>query len=408
MTDRIYLDNAATSWPKRQSVVEAAFDFITQCGATAGRGTYQSAMESARWLSEARFQLARLIGAEQSGSIAFCSSGTHALNAVLKGIIQDRQHVIATQIEHNSVLRPLMQLVRHKGVQVEFARSDACGVASLDHAEELLRPETRWMVIGHASNVTGAIQDLSAWKKLADRSNARLIVDASQTLGYIPIDVRGSSIGILAAAGHKGLGGFAGTGLVYALPELQVEFQPLMTGGTGINSESMESPTTWPQVIEVGNHNLPGIVSMAVAAKELVDETRSSPVPWQTGWRQGMHRLVSGLRDIPRVMLVGYPNEDNLPAEASESTDACTSLDRVPLVSIQVEGWDAHQLAMVLDSGFGIEVRAGLHCAALVHDAIGSRQTGGTLRISPGHWTREEHIQAFLSALTQIVEERGI
>jgi selenocysteine lyase/cysteine desulfurase len=404
MSGRIYLDNAATSWPKRPSVIEAVLQFVTHCGATAGRGTYRSALEADRWLHEARLQLSRLINAPNSNSIAFCSSGTHALNAALKGIIRDRQHVIATQGEHNSVLRPLMQLAREKGVLVDIVRSHANGVASLSHAAELLRPETGWLVVGHASNVTGAIQDLRAWNRLAERIGAGLIVDASQSLGYVPIDVQETPISVLATAGHKGLGGLPGTGFVYARPELQSQFSPWMTGGTGLHSESLDAQSTWPQVIEVGNHNLPGIISMAVAAKELLDEAKLDPVPWQKHWRKTMKRLVSGLLDIPGIAVVGYPSDARLDPPVSNAEPDDSEVDHVPLVSIQVDGWDAHDLAMVLDNSFEIEVRAGLHCAALIHDAIDSRTSGGTLRISPGHGSGEQDIDAVLFALRQILE----
>lgn len=416
MTGRIYLDNAATSWPKSQPVIEAVTQFITLCGATAGRGCYRSAAEAERWLSEARLQLARLIGARDFSSIAFCSSGTHALNAALHGVIREGDHVISTDIEHNSVLRPLAQLVRLRGVELDVAASDIRGVASIVHAQDLIRPETRWLVIGHASNVTGAVQDLNAWSQLARQHGVGLIVDASQTLGYLPIDVVDSSISVLASAGHKGLGGIAGTGFVYSTKELRSQFQPVMTGGTGLNSESIESASTWPQVIEVGNHNLPGIVSMAVAARELNLLTDSVRLAFESNWRKLFDLLVSGLRKIPKIELLGFGpinyegsvgtdvTEEALPHTTNPTQIRDSSLDRVPLVSMRVADWDVHELASVLDSSFGIEVRAGLHCAAKIHTAIGSKTSGGTLRLSLGHSSSERDVFAVLDALKSIVK----
>ncbi len=395
MTSRIYLDNAATSWPKSPAVIEAVAGFITGCGATAGRGTYRSAAEADRWLSEGRLCLSRLIGAGDSRTIAFCSSGTHALNAALWGLIREGDHVVSTQIEHNSVLRPLHHIANARGASVDFAPSDPMGVASLSQAADLIRPATRWIIVGHASNVTGAVQDLSGWAELARQADARLIVDASQTVGYLPIDVQASCISVLAAAGHKGLGGLAGTGFLYSVTDLQPELEPLMTGGTGLNSESISFDSSWPHSIEVGNHNLPGIVSMAVAAKELLRQAEQKPVSWQTHWRTALESLVSGLGDIPGIRLVGYPTQGR--------AATVFEIDRVPLVSIIVDGWEAHDLAVVLDTDFGIEVRAGYHCAALIHHAIGTDSSGGTLRISLGHCTSAVEIEAILAALGQIV-----
>lgn len=389
---RIYLDNAATSWPKRESVVNAAVEFIQSCGATAGRGAYGSAQQADRWISDARRQIAKLIGASDARSIAFTSSGTHSLNAALHGVLEPGDHVVATEIEHNSVLRPLHQLHVNHGISVDFARSDTRGLADWNHASELIRPNTKLIAIGHASNVTGAIQPLAPWSQLAKQTGKRLLVDASQTIGYVPLDIRQLGIDLLAAAGHKGLGALAGTGFLYVSQDLQTNFKSLMTGGTGIQSESINAPITWPQSVEVGNYNLPGIVSMAVAARDLCDELNLQPIPWQTHWREMYQRLLDGLASIPGIQIVG--------ADATENTTS--PVDHVALVSIRVQNWNAHDLAAVLDSTFGIEVRAGYHCAALVHRAIGTEVEGGTLRISPGHSTTAQEIDTLLDALRSI------
>jgi cysteine desulfurase/selenocysteine lyase len=393
MTQRIYLDNAATSWPKRQSVLDAAWRFARDCGATAGRGSYGSSIQAQRHLEDARLRLAQLIGSRDPGTIAFCNSGTHALNAALAGVLRPGDHVIATQMEHNSVLRPLRHLTLARGIKVDYAPCDFVGLSSISAAENLVTRQTRWIVVGHASNVTGAVHDLAAWSQLASDAKARLIVDASQTLGYHPLDVEATGISLLAAAGHKGLGGLAGSGLLYASAELHADFQPLLTGGTGVQSESIEAETSWPHVVEVGNHNLPGIVSMGQAARELVSESLCEPVAWQTHWRKIMDRLISGLRSIASVTLVGYPPNQN----------AVPSVDRVPLVSLLVDQWDVHDLAAILDTQFGIEARSGFHCAALVHKPIGSHSSGGTLRLSPGHSTTPQQIDTTIDALRQIV-----
>ncbi len=389
---RIYLDNAATSWPKRESVVNAAIEFIKSCGATAGRGAYGSAQQADRWLSDARRQVAKLIGAADARSIAFTSSGTHSLNAALHGVLEPGDHVVATEIEHNSVLRPLHQLQLNHQISVDFARCDLRGVADWSHAAELIRPNTKLIAIGHASNVTGAIQPLEPWSQLAKKAGKLLLVDASQTIGYVPVHVVELGIDLLAAAGHKGLGALAGTGFLYVSQDLQTDFKSLMTGGTGIQSESIDASITWPQSVEVGNYNLPGIVSMAVAARELCDALSLQPIPWQTHWREMYQRLLVGLASIPGIQIVG-----SNPTEQTTST-----VDHVALISLRVQNWNAHDLAAVLDSTFGIEVRAGYHCAALVHRAIGTVAEGGTLRISPGNSTTAQEIDTLLDALRSI------
>ncbi|MEO8268870.1 MAG: aminotransferase class V-fold PLP-dependent enzyme [Aureliella sp.] len=395
---RVYLDNAATSWPKSSAAVEAAERFIHECGATSGRGAYRSAMLADRWLADARHHLARLLNAADAESIAVCSSGTHALNAALWGLLQPGDHVVTSAIEHNSLLRPLKQLETHHAVRVSIVPCDADGFVDPRAADELICEDTRWIAIGHASNVSGRIQALAPWRDLARRVNARLLVDASQTLGYIPIDVQASGIDALAAAGHKGLRGLAGTGLLMVARELQSQLRPLMFGGTGMASEQLQMGQSWPQSVEVGNLNMPGVVSLSVAAAECQRAQQSlienSAAIAQPAWRAPLQRLVSGLKQFPAIRLIGWDGQ------AGGEWDR---VDRIPVVSLQVAGWDVHDLASVLDSSFGIEVRAGWHCAALVHDALGTADSGGTLRLSPGPSTTPEEIDWTLAAFHEIL-----
>lgn len=366
--------------------MQAAFDFIRDCGATAGRGTYQSSAVAERWLNSARVNLAKLIGAASGESIAMCTSGTHALNAALMGLLRPGDHLLTTEMEHNSVLRPIAALERSLGIQVSHAPSDSAAIADVAQAAELVRPNTKLIVVGHASNVTGAVQPLQPWSDLARRCGAVLVVDASQTLGYRPINVQAAGIDVLAAAGHKGLRALPGSGLLYVKPELQSQVLPLMFGGTGRASEQLDGGQGWPSAIEVGNLNLPGAISMAVAAAELVEDASHCSI-----WKTPFERLVQGLSSINGLHLVGYPN--------------LLAAERVPLVSLLAEPWDVHDLAAVLDTSFGIETRAGWHCAALVHAALGSTDTGGTLRLSTGHTTTLEEVEITISAFHEIFQE---
>lgn len=395
---RVYLDNAATSWPKSSAAIAAAEEFIHECGATSGRGAYRSAMLADRWLADARHHLAQLLNATDAQSIALCSSGTHALNAALWGLLRPGDHVITSAAEHNSLLRPLKQLETHHAVRLSIVPSDADGFADPRAADELVCDRTRWIAIGHASNVTGRVQALDGWRDLARRAGSKLLVDASQTLGYIPIDVQSSGIDVLAAAGHKGLRGLAGTGLLMVGGDLQTQLRPLMFGGTGLASEQLQLGQSWPQSVEVGNLNMPGVVSLAVAAEECYRAQQSVGSPpiavAQPSWRAPFRQLVAGLKQFPAIRLIGWDGR---------ADDDSERVERIPVVSLQVAGWDVHDLASVLDSSFGIEVRAGWHCAALVHDALGTADSGGTLRLSPSATTTSEEIAWTLAAFDEIL-----
>lgn len=381
---RIYLDHAATSWPKLPEALSAAAKFVEQCGATSGRGNYTSAVEAEKWINDARRNLAKLINSSHTNCIAFCNSGTHALNAALYGLLRAGDHVVTTAIEHNSVLRPLRQFEKSRGVKLSIAGCDSNGLVHIDEFKKLIQPKTRFIVAGHASNVTGQLQPISELSKLAREVGAKLIVDASQTLGYVPIDVQ-VGIDVLAAAGHKGLRAAAGTAMLFVASDLQNELQPLMFGGTGTASENIDDVPKWPQSVEVGNLNLPGIVSLSVAAGVAIDHLEKAALK---PLNELVLRMVAHLQSIGGVRLIG---------------DFHTA-DRLPVISLLAEGWDIHDLANVLDASFGIETRAGLHCAALIHDFIGSRESGGTLRLSLGSSTTVAELDEACDAFSRVLE----
>lgn len=376
---RIYLDHAATSWPKLPEAVEAAVEFMRECGATTGRGAYRSAQLAERWLSDARRAIANQINAANADSVAFCNSGTHALNAAFQGLLSTGDHVVTTAIEHNSVLRPLAQLHRSQHIELDIAPADANGWVDPQAVKDLITPQTRMVAIGHASNVTGTVQPVADIAQLANAVGAITLVDASQTLGYLPIDMRQMGIDVLAAAGHKGLRALAGTAILAVTPQFQKELKALMFGGTGNRSEQIDALPVWPQTVEVGNLNLPGIVSLAVAA-ERADLNRP--------WLPLLLKLRDGLQALPGAKLLG----------------AAAPLESIPVASLAVSGWDHHDLANILDASFGIETRAGLHCAALIHNFLGSASSGGTLRISLGHSSVDADVDAVLEALRTILD----
>jgi cysteine desulfurase / selenocysteine lyase len=380
--ERIYLDQAATSWPKHPQVLEAVMHFLQHQGAAAGRGSYASSLSSLNWIDRARLAIARLINAPADNDIALMQSGTHALNEALHGVLQPGSHVITTAVEHNSVLRPLEHMRQQGIISLDIVGCDSTGWIDPQDLFRARRSDTTLLAMSHASNVTGTIQDIESVGAWCRANEIVFLVDAAQTIGYWPIDVERSGIDYLAAPGHKGLGGILGTGFLYLKNSRQDLHQPLMFGGTGSQSESLLPHLPWPQKVEAGNHNLPGIVSMAKGAEILLAgnaQLRVSQI------EQGVRQLKDLLARFPTLLAFG-------PAEAGK---------QVSVVSWRHPTWAPTEVAAVLDAEFGIEVRAGLHCAALIHAYLGS-ESGGTVRISFGHALTEDFLGKLSGALEAV------
>jgi len=362
---RLYLDHAATSWPKDPQVLDAVSKFLREDGATAGRGAYGSALRSMNWVDRARVAVAHLIGAPNSTDIALLSSGTHALNEAILGSIQPGCHVIATAIEHNSVLRPLERLRQEQIIQLDIAPCSSIGWVDPQDIFKLHRSNTRMVAISHASNVTGAIQEIETIGKWCHEHDIIFLVDAAQSLGYVPIDVLNNHIDYLAAPGHKGLGGILGTAILYLAKERQSAHRALLCGGTGSQSESLAPELPWPTKVEPGNLNLPGIVSIAVAAEILLKcPIQTLATKMQSDWK----KFRNILSQIPNLHLHAGSE-----AQRHVSVLSCTHASLAP-----------NDLAAILDAEFQIETRSGLHCAAKIHDYLGTADNG-TLRFSFGH-----------------------
>lgn len=375
---RFYLDHAATSWPKPPGSLEACIEFQNKLGSASGRGVYQSAERSNELVRTARTSIAKLIGAEDPMCVGLGASGTHALNAAIFGLLQSPEyrgsHVVTTVTEHNSVLRPLELARKSFGCHWDAVGCDESGFLNLLQLESMIRNDTRLVIINHASNVTGALQSLETISRIAKKRGCTLMLDAAQTLGYTPIHVQNMGIDILAAPGHKGAGGMLGTGILYVSKNLAPSLIPLWIGGTGLNSDSIEGPFDWLSAFESGNANLPGIASLRAG----VDWVLSQPPSTQLiGWVQ---RLVEAVCSESSLRLVGPAN--------------CTTDSRVPVVSFVSSKMSCHEMALLLDSAYGIEARSGFHCAALVHESSGTKTTGGTLRLSLGHTSCEADIVA--------------
>lgn len=376
----MYLDNAATSYPKPECVYEAVLHAMRDVGASPGRGGYRRSLEAGRILFEAREAAARFFSVPDSSRIIFMQNATGALNLALQGTLSPGDHVITTSMEHNSLLRPLYAL-RNKGVELSIIPAAPDGVVSADEVRRAVRVNTRMIAVSHVSNVCGAVQSIGELAGLCREAGALFLVDAAQSAGYLPIDVERSAIDLLAVPGHKGLMGPGGTGLLYVAPHVQLT--SVTQGGTGSHSTAEEQPLIMPDGFEAGTHNLPGIAGLH-AGIEFIRERGLSALYRHE--QELLNQAERALRDIPGVTIHG-------PADPS---------DRCSVLSFTAAGVDPALLAAELDHGFDIAVRSGLHCAPLAHRTLGTFPAG-TIRVSPGWSTTREEIAFFSDAVVQCI-----
>jgi cysteine desulfurase family protein len=379
----IYLDNAATSWPKPPGVVRAVSDALTRAAGNPGRTSHRSTMDAASLIQECRENLAALFGVRNPLRICFTCNATEALNIAIKGLLTVGDHVICSSMEHNSVWRPLTGLQKH-GVELSIAQADGDGIIETESFARLIKRNTRLMVLIHASNVNGAIQPVAAVGKLACEHSIPFLVDASQSAGSIPIDVEAMNIDLLAFPGHKGLLGPQGTGGLYVSEEMAL--RPLKEGGTGSNSLQPDQPGDYPDRLESGTLNLPGIAGLNCAARYLLQKT----VPAVAGCEALLtRRLLEGLAAIEGVTLCG-PRPQTA---------------RAPVISFNLRSLDPVSVAQKLEARADIACRPGWHCAGLAHQALGTAQSGA-VRLSPGTFNRMIEIEIALAVIEQLAKER--
>jgi len=394
---RIYLDNAATTWPKPEAVYDAVDHYQRHIGAPNGRSGYREAQQSNRIVEHAREGVAALIGAADPSHIIFGLNCSDMLNMAIRGVVRPGDHVVTTVCDHNSVLRPLTALIEEAGVKVTYVPCDGEGYVSPDDVRAALRPNTRLVAVNHASNVTGAIQPVAAIGEIVRESDALYLVDAAQSLGHVPFDVRTTHADLVAAPGHKGLLGPLGTGVLYIRPGIEREVKPLRCGGTGTQSDDDRPPEVLPQKYEPGNHNLVGLAGLAAATDFLRAETVESIEAHHV--RLAAHML-AGIADIEGVTIHGPRSPDTLPP--SDWSLQRPVPRRTSVVSITVEGYEPQELAAILDVTYNIQTRAGFQCAPRMHESLGTTPLGGTLRFSPGHTTTLEEIDQAIAALQEV------
>ncbi|MHB8995482.1 MAG: aminotransferase class V-fold PLP-dependent enzyme [Armatimonadota bacterium] len=375
----IYLDNAATSYPKPEAVYAATDDFARHGAGNPGRSGHKLAMAAQAVVDDARRQLAKLFNAPEPSRMIMAFNCTDAINIALKGLLNPGDHVITTSMEHNAVARPLRGLA-HSGITTTWVQCDATGLLNPADVAAAITPATRLIVMIHASNVTGTIQPLAEVANLARSRDLLFMVDAAQSAGCLPLDVQALPVDLLAFPGHKSLLGPMGTGGLYVGE--RVDLRPFREGGTGTTSEALEQPRQLPHRLEAGTFNVVGIAGLAAGVKFIL-ETGLETI--QEHERELMERLWQGLSAIAGTTLYG-------PAEAAARTS---------IVSFNLAGWEPTDVGAILDSSFDIAVRPGLHCAPLAHRTLGTFPAG-SVRMSCGFFNTVEDIDKAIDAVRQI------
>jgi cysteine desulfurase family protein len=380
------MDNAATSFPKPLAVMDAMVRYATELGASAGRGAYAEAMETGALIAECRRRLNRLFHGENHDHFIFTLNCSDALNLAIKGLIKpgEKSHAICTHIDHNSILRPLNAL--QDGGIIEQTRVPVDGKTGLvDPAEirKAIRPNTKLIAITHVSNVTGTVQPIREIGKIAREQAIPFIVDAAQSAGHVPIDVREDCIDLLAAPGHKALLGPLGTGFLYIRPGLEKMLRPLREGGTGSVSEDDRQPDFLPDKYEPGSHNAIGIIGLSEGVKYIADQT--------------VEKIHAHDLDLVRTFLEGVSNIEGLTYFGPQGVR-----NRIGVFTVKIDGYDPQELSAILESQFGILTRSGIHCAPLAHAALGTLEGGGATRFSFGPFLSKQDVKYATDALGEI------
>ena len=383
--EKIYLDNGATTFPKPQSVPEAMVRYMTQMGVSINRGCYEQAYQVEELVFDSRQMICDLFGGQDCKNVAFTKNITESLNVLLKGFLKPGDHVLVSSMEHNAVMRPLVQLADH-GVSFTRIPCDQEGGLLLDTMEGLLQENTKAVIMTHASNVCGTLMPIREVGAFCKAHGLRFFLDSAQTAGVCPIHMEEMNLDAVAFTGHKGLLGPQGIGGFLLREDMIHQIEPLLSGGTGSISHTEEVPAFMPDRFEPGTPNLPGIVGLHASLTWLTQQGIASIYEHEM---KLTHRFLEGLHPLQtagKLKLIGKPTESG----------------RTGVVSIQTLTKELSQAAFELDDQFGLMTRVGLHCAPSAHMTLGTYPTG-TIRFSFGWWNTEAHVDRALDALTAIL-----
>ncbi|HEX9074202.1 MAG TPA: aminotransferase class V-fold PLP-dependent enzyme [Anaerolineae bacterium] len=382
-----YFDNAATSFPKPESVYRAMDDFMRTRAGNPGRGTHRLSLAAGEVVDETRQLLAQLFHAPDPNRVIFAANTTDALNLALHGLLKPGDHVVTTTMEHNAVVRPLRTLSL-QGVRVTRVGCAPDGSLRAEQVLDAMLPDTRLVVMIHASNVSGTVLPVAEVGAAVRERGALLLVDAAQTAGVLPIDVQAMQVDLLAFPGHKGLFGPPGTGGLVVGERARL--RPVRQGGTGTLSEQEDQPSGLPEGLETGTLNSVGIAGLGAGVRFILEQGTERICAHELAIVQ---RLLAGLRSLPGIQLYGPPDSNG----------------RVGVVSVRLEHWEPMDLGVALDQEFDIAVRTGLHCAPLAHRTLGTLPTG-TVRLAPGYFTTVNDVDRVIDALRYLSAqwERGV
>jgi cysteine desulfurase family protein len=379
----IYLDNAATSWPKPPGVAQAMVHFLDEVGANPGRSAHRLSVQSARIVYAARETVARLFNAPDPLRVVWGHNVTEALNLALRGLLRPGDHVVTSSMEHNSMMRPLRALQR-QGVELTVVRCSPEGALDPAHVQAALQPNTAMIALNHASNIVGTLLPVAEVGAIARRHGALLLVDAAQTGGAYPVDVQADGIDLLGFTGHKSLYGPMGTGGLIVGPRVDVRrIEPLKRGGTGSRSEHEEQPDFMPDMCESGTLNVVGLAGLEAGLRWVLEKGVEAIRAHEVALT---NRLVGGLRDISGLTVYG-----GLDGECQTAT-----------VSFNLAGMATSEVGLRLDEEHGILCRVGLHCAPAAHKTLGTFPDG-TVRFGLGAFNTVEEVDAAIEAVRQLI-----
>ncbi len=386
----IYLDNAATTFPKPKEMVRAMASCLeTYCG-NPGRSGHSMSMRTAEEIFKARVELCELLGIEDGERIIFTSNATESLNLAIKGILHHqmtnglRPHIITTAMEHNSVLRPLKEL-ENQGAEITIIPCAKDGTIDVNCITSHIRANTRLIVCTHASNVTGTIMPIEEIGKISKSNNIPFLVDASQTVGAFPMDIKTQDIDLLVAPGHKSLLGPQGTGILYVKEGIHLHH--LKHGGTGTYSQMLDQPADYPDGYEAGTINAPGIIGLGASVK-FINKIGVENIKAQE--EEMLYLLDTNLRNMKNIICYG-------PTDTRRKT---------AIITVNVKNKNCEEVARILNTRYNIAVRAGFHCAPFAHKTIGTDETGA-LRMSIGAFTSKNEIKHTINAMYEIQKDNA-
>ena len=376
----IYLDNAATTFPKPESVYNAISDCMKNYCANPGRAGHKLSMRAAREIYNARENIAKLFNIDNPMNIIFTSNATDSLNLAIKGSVNENDHIITTSMEHNSVIRPIKALEAY-GVENTVVNCDKHGFLNIEDLEKAIKPNTKLIVTTHASNVCGTLVDIKKVGEIAKKHKILYLVDASQTAGVYNIDTKEMNIDMLAAPGHKCLFGPQGTGILYIREGLNVNI--LKEGGTGSKSEDLFQPNLVPEKYESGTHNTPGIAGLNAGVKFILEQGIDNIRKHEEDLCQYM---MDKLNEVPNVIIYGPQNVKY----------------KAAVIALNLGNMDSGEVTFLLDSQYDIAVRSGIHCSPLAHMTLGTLEQG-VVRFSLGYFNTKEEIDKVIDALKEII-----